>query len=358
MATIRERAGKNGAPRYQAVVRIKGQEALRKTFDSKRAAQEWADAMTVAARQSASQLPDTKSFRKITVHEAINAYLQSLRCPASIKSAASSVKRLMPESVLLNSLTHQTIESYIQKARSTPSQYGRPYTDGTILKHLQLLRGAAKHTTRAHRIAFDASIFGVAGISGQWDKERERVMTPDEEKRIREAIERCKFKEHWNLLLDWVLETAARESEAVNLPIDEVKTSMRQWNLPASRTKTRKARDIPLSLKATLTVKRLTELLTQHNQIRATQGLPPENRLFYVFSSPSSVCSGFRKIIKRAQVADLHFHDLRHTAITRMVLQKRKLSVFEIMKMVGHSDIKMLNRYANLRPEDLLDRMD
>lgn len=47
-----------------------------------------------------------------------------------------------------------------------------------------------------------------------------------------------------------------------------------------------------------------------------------------------------------------------HEAISRMVLHKRKLSPFEIMKIVGHSSLAILNRYANLRGSDLVDRMD
>jgi integrase len=52
-------------------------------------------------------------------------------------------------------------------------------------------------------------------------------------------------------------------------------------------------------------------------------------------------------------IKDLRFHDLRHEAISRIVLKQRHLSVFEIMKIVGHSSIEMLNRYANLRGEEL-----
>lgn len=67
---------------------------------------------------------------------------------------------------------------------------------------------------------------------------------------------------------------------------------------------------------------------------------------------------GFRRYADRAGLVDYRFHDLRHEAISRMVLYKRKLSVFEIMAIVGHSSTKMLMRYANLRGEELVDRMD
>ena len=55
---------------------------------------------------------------------------------------------------------------------------------------------------------------------------------------------------------------------------------------------------------------------------------------------------------------NFRFHDLRHEAISRMVLYKRQLSVFEIMRIVGHSNAEMLHRYANLRGDEMSDRME
>lgn len=41
-----------------------------------------------------------------------------------------------------------------------------------------------------------------------------------------------------------------------------------------------------------------------------------------------------------------------------MVLHHRQLSTFEIMTVVGHSSIAMLRLYANLRGEELVERID
>ena len=73
---------------------------------------------------------------------------------------------------------------------------------------------------------------------------------------------------------------------------------------------------------------------------------------------PSSVSSGLRKLAKAAALVDFRFHDLRHAALTRWVLYKRKLVILEIMKIGGHRSLEMLLRYANFRPEDMVDRME
>jgi integrase len=48
---------------------------------------------------------------------------------------------------------------------------------------------------------------------------------------------------------------------------------------------------------------------------------------------------------KAAQVEDLHFHDLRHEAISRLF--EMGLTVPEVTLISGHRDARMLLRYAH-----------
>ena len=80
-------------------------------------------------------------------------------------------------------------------------------------------------------------------------------------------------------------------------------------------------------------------------------------RVFHRLGTPGSVSGLFHRYTLAAGVNDFRFHDLRHEAISRMVFSKRDLSVFEIMKIAGHKSLDMLNRYANLRGEELVNRM-
>ena len=47
---------------------------------------------------------------------------------------------------------------------------------------------------------------------------------------------------------------------------------------------------------------------------------------------------------------DLHFHDLRHEATSRLV---DKLQMHELMKVTEHKTSKMMSRYYHPRAEDL-----
>ncbi len=55
-------------------------------------------------------------------------------------------------------------------------------------------------------------------------------------------------------------------------------------------------------------------------------------------------------------MADLHFHDLRHEAVSRFV--EMGLSDQEVSAISGHKSMQMLKRYTHLRAEDLVERLD
>lgn len=54
----------------------------------------------------------------------------------------------------------------------------------------------------------------------------------------------------------------------------------------------------------------------------------------------------FATACSRANITDLHFHDLRHTATTRMI--RAGVPHTEVMKITGHTQMKTFLRYLNL----------
>ena len=57
-----------------------------------------------------------------------------------------------------------------------------------------------------------------------------------------------------------------------------------------------------------------------------------------------------------AKCEDLHFHDLRHEATSR-IFERTTLNEIEISKITGHRDPRMLRRYANLRASNLAEKL-
>ena len=84
----------------------------------------------------------------------------------------------------------------------------------------------------------------------------------------------------------------------------------------------------------------------------------------FVFVSPvtgralTSCKRSFIKARALAEVEDLHFHDLRHTAATRMAETGAEPST--IKDILGHSDIRMTDRYTHaveMRKRTALERL-
>lgn len=114
--------------------------------------------------------------------------------------------------------------------------------------------------------------------------------------------------------------------------------------IPKERENPRRGRQVPLSTKALAILAKLKK--------RRIKGEP---RVFDTMPSTSPVLGrGFKRITKRA---DLHFHDLRHEAVARF-FERTSLQTMEIALITGHTELKTLQRYANLRPAILASKLD
>jgi site-specific recombinase XerD len=52
------------------------------------------------------------------------------------------------------------------------------------------------------------------------------------------------------------------------------------------------------------------------------------------------------RVLEIAGIQDFHFHDLRHTFCSNLILSGAGLK--EVKEMIGHSDITMTDRYSHL----------
>ena len=71
--------------------------------------------------------------------------------------------------------------------------------------------------------------------------------------------------------------------------------------------------------------------------------------------SGNAVRLAWERLTKRAGIENLHFHDLRHEAISRFF--EKGLSVAEVALISGHRDFRQLFRYTHLRAEDLVRKL-
>ena len=99
--------------------------------------------------------------------------------------------------------------------------------------------------------------------------------------------------------------------------------------------------------------------LSVRGQLRASQrvfgGAIPlyESPLFTY--TPRGLSGAFLRLCRKVKIDDLHFHDLRHEATSRLF--EKGLNPVEVATITGHKDPHMLMRYTHLRAEDLVRRL-
>ena len=78
--------------------------------------------------------------------------------------------------------------------------------------------------------------------------------------------------------------------------------------------------------------------------------LPPSDDLVFTTGNPSRA---FKTACRSAEIIGLNIHDLRHTAITRMI--RAGIPHTEVMKISGHTTMKTFMRYLNMVDETIQD---
>jgi len=66
--------------------------------------------------------------------------------------------------------------------------------------------------------------------------------------------------------------------------------------------------------------------------------------------------SQWQRLMTKLQFDDLRFNDMRHEGISRLF--EKGFQIPEVALVSGHKDWKMLKRYTNLRPENLLKKLN
>lgn len=140
------------------------------------------------------------------------------------------------------------------------------------------------------------------------------------------------------------LNTGCRKGEILNLKWDNV--DMRHGFILLDKTKNGERREIPIN-----------------NELRAVlQGITRRLDVPYVFFDKvtgkplQDVKRSFSTACRQAGIRDFHFHDLRHTFASHLVMNG--VDITTVSRLLGHKSLTMTLRYAHLAPKHLKDAVN
>ncbi|MBF0108023.1 MAG: site-specific integrase [Magnetococcales bacterium] len=341
MATIR----RTPSGTWQVQVRRQGHPSVTKTFRLRRDAETY-------ARQIEDEIVrgiflDRTMAEQMTVASALQRYLvevSSSKAPTTARSEKSKAAHLMAAfgKYSLAVITPDKVGCYRDDRLKTAS---------ANQVRLELALFAHLFSTAIREWGVGLAFNPVRSIrKPPPGAGRHRRLTPDEETRLLAACDA-----HSNPMLGWIVRvaiaTAMRHGEIVSLELRQVDINRRVVVL--EQTKNGDARTVPLSLKATDVMRIVLEWPLRPDDTKLLfPGEPGKDgqRRPYVTGQV------WRHVLLRAGIVDLHFHDLRHEAVSRLV--EAGLSDQEVAAISGHRSMQMLRRYTHLRGEDLVNRLD
>lgn len=168
----------------------------------------------------------------------------------------------------------------------------------------------------------------------QVDNVRKRVMSDEEQKLLDEAMSES-YNQTAPLVMTLLRETGMRATE----PLKGVCWRHVDWSAKMLRLNDAKAgpRDVALSPVALDVLRKLG---------------PGEPEELIVQITYEALRASWRRVCKKAGIKDLRIHDLRRTGATRLALKTG--NIFLVQAFTGHKTLKMVERYVNVGPQDLL----
>lgn len=168
---------------------------------------------------------------------------------------------------------------------------------------------------------------------------RVRFLSDDERTRLLEA---CRPHADLYLALVLSLTTGGRQSEIMGLTWAQVDFGRKTLTL--IETKNGDRRTLPL-------VGEAFTLLQARSKVRSLK----ENRVFVPVKEDGkrrSLREAWERALSTAEIENFHWHDLRHTAASYLVMSG--VSLVEVAKILGHRTLAMVARYAHLADEHIV----
>jgi integrase len=216
----------------------------------------------------------------------------------------------------LRAITHGDVLQFRAARLAQKTRTDGQRTIASVNRELSMLRRMLNVAQREGWILRSPFAGGDSLISVADENKRERILTRDEEVKLLAACESPQ-RAHLRAILLCALDTGMRQGEIFSLRWRDVDLENGLLNIQAFHTKTMKERQVAITTRLALELERL-------------KASAPDNLDGLVFGIIDNVKRSFTAARSKAGLNDVRFHDLRHTAATRLVgahIRCRRLDV-------------------------------
>lgn len=361
---------KRGELQWQAKVRRKGFPTQSKTFSYKEDAEKWV--RSLERELETVGFVDRREAEGATLGEVLQRYGKEVT-PSKKSADIESVKIdvILKDGVLpklkMTAVTSVAIAAWRDRRLLQ-------VTGATVNREIDVLSAVLNHARREWGMHIENPVRDVK--RPERSKARDRRLTAEEEKYLLAALTGGQrtdggtfskgARNPWLLpLVQLALESAMRRGELLSLRWENVDLKRQTAHLPD--TKNGDARTVPLSTRAVAVLRSIPWTSAEDEDDDAEREGP-------VFQTTAlALRKGFVRSIERAQqqyvedcrkggkkpragfLCDVHFHDTRHEAASR--LAEKLSNVLELSAVTGHRDLRMLKRYYHPRAEDLAKKL-
>jgi integrase len=212
----------------------------------------------------------------------------------------------------------------------------RPRSIADVNRLLALLRRMLNFAVQSGWLIANPFATGPALVRIAEERKRERILSRAEERAL---LAKCSGSRRRRLraVLITLLDTGLRKGELMKLIWTDIDLKSGKIHVQAMNAKTLRAREVPITARVRVV---LEDMRKRHS-----------GRMPLVFGVKDNVRTSFEKACAECNVAGLRFHDLRHTAGTRMI--EGGLSIAEVARILGHSQLSTAYRYVNAHDDTL-----
>ena len=336
MASIEKRTSSNGKTSWRVKVRLKGLPTESASFERKTDAQKWAASIESAIRENRHF--KTTEAKRHTLNELIDRYIRDV-LPTKPKSMGK--QKAMLEwwkgeigNYALSDVSPALIAESRDKLAAGKTKRGTQRNPATVVRYLAALSVCFTHAVKEWGWIDDSPMRKVT--KPKESRGRVRFLSDDERARL---LKGCKESSNAYLYPAVVLalSTGMRSGEIMGLTWDVV--DLNRGRAILHETKNGERRAVAITGHALEVVKEMSKVRRiDSNLLFPSKENPPQK--------PIDLRAPWLAALKKADIQDFKFHDLRHSAASYLAMNGASLA--EIAEVLGHKTLQMVKRYAHL----------